>query len=453
MTALRPRRYMEAVSLSDHFTYKKLFKAVFAPILMMIFTSIYSIVDGLFISNFVGKTAFAAINLIMPVIMIFGAIGFMMGTGGSALVSKTLGEGDEKKANEIFSMIVYVTIIIGILVSIVGVVLIEQISRALGATDEMMPYCVLYGRILISANFLYMLQNAFQALFITAEKPNLGFIVIVVAGVTNIVLDALFVVGTGWGLVGAAVATVTGYAIAGIFPIIYFASKRNKSLLRLVKTKFDLRAILKASANGSSELVSNISSSIVSMLFNAQLLKFAGENGVAAYGVIMYAGFIFVAIFCGYSVGVAPIIGYHFGAENKDELRNLLKKSMILISITGVVMLVLTEGLARPLSSIFVSYDKELLDITTRGMRLYGISFLLVGFNIFASSFFTALNDGFISALISFIRTLVLQIVTIIVMPIWLGIDGVWLSVVVAEILAMLVSVICLLTKQKKYGY
>lgn len=442
-----------AVSLSDHFTYKKLFKAVVSPIFMMIFTSIYSIVDGLFISNYVGKTAFAAINLIMPVIMIFGAIGFMMGTGGSALVSKTLGEGDEKKANGIFSMIVYTTIIIGILVSIVGVVFIEQISKVLGATEEMLPYCVLYGRILIAANFLFMLQNAFQALFITAEKPNLGFIVIVIAGVTNIIFDAIFVVGTGWGLVGAAVATVMGYAIAGVFPIVYFANKRNKSLLRLVKTKFDIRAILKASANGSSELVSNISSSIVSMLFNMQLLKFAGENGVAAYGVIMYAGFIFVAIFCGYSVGTAPILGYHFGAENHDELKNLLKKSLILVAITGVIMLVLTEGLARPLSSIFVSYDAELLDITTRGMRLYGLSFLLIGFNIFASSFFTALNDGFISALISFVRTLILQVATILVMPIWLGIDGVWLSVVVAEILALIVSAVCLIAKKKKYGY
>ncbi len=442
-----------AVKLSEHFTYKKLFKAVIAPIFMMIFTSIYSIVDGLFISNFVGKTAFAAINLIMPVIMIFGAIGYMMGTGGSALVSKTLGEGDPEKANKLFSMVVYFTIIVGILVSVVGVVLIEQISKALGATAEMLPHCVTYGRILISANFLFMLQNAFQALFITAERPNLGFVVIVVAGVANIVLDAAFVVGTGWGLVGAAVATVIGYAIAGIFPLIYFESKRNNSLLRLVRTKFDFKALGHACANGSSELVSNISSSIVSMLFNMQLLKFAGENGVAAYGVIMYAAYVFAAIFVGYSVGTAPIISYHYGAENKDELKNLLKKSLILLSIMGAAMLVLTEALSMPLSSIFVGYDVELLDITTKGMRLYGISFLLVGFNIFSSSFFTALNDGFISALISFIRTLVLQIATILVMPIWLGIDGVWLSVVVAEVLAIVVSVACWIGKKKKYGY
>lgn len=442
-----------AVKLSEHFIYKKLFKAVIAPIFMMIFTSIYSIVDGLFISNFVGKTAFAAINLIMPVIMIFGAIGYMMGTGGSALVSKTLGEGDPEKANKLFSMVVYFTIIVGILVSVVGVVLIEQISKALGATAEMLPHCVTYGRILISANFLFMLQNAFQALFITAERPNLGFVVIVVAGVANIVLDAAFVVGTGWGLVGAAVATVIGYAIAGIFPLIYFASNRNNSLLRLVRTKFDFKALGHACANGSSELVSNISSSIVSMLFNMQLLKFAGENGVAAYGVIMYAAYVFAAIFVGYSVGTAPIISYHYGAENKDELKNLLKKSLILLSIMGAAMLVLTEALSRPLSSIFVGYDVELLDITTKGMRLYGISFLLVGFNIFSSSFFTALNDGFISALISFIRTLVLQIATILVMPIWLGIDGVWLSVVVAEVLAIIVSVACWIGKKKKYGY
>lgn len=441
-----------AVSLSEHFTYKKLFKAVLPSIFMMIFTSIYSIVDGLFISNYTGTTAFAAINLIMPVIMILGSIGFMMGAGGSALVSKTLGEGYQEKANKIFSMIIYFTLFVGIIVSAVSFIFISPIAKLLGATPEMLPDCVTYGRILISANFVFMLQNAFQSLFITAEKPMLGFLVTVFAGVANIILDALFVAVLHWGLVGAAVATVIGYAIGGIFPIIYF-SRNNKSLLKLVKTKLQFKPIWEACLNGSSELVTNISSSIISMLFNMQLLKFAGENGVAAYGVIMYAGFIFAAVFIGYSIGVAPIIGYHYGAENHEELKNILKKSLIIIAITGVLMLVLTEVLAKPLSSIFVGYDKELLDLTTNGMRLYGLSFLIIGINIFASSFFTALNNGLISALISFIRTLVLQIITIIIMPILLGINGIWLSVVVAEALAVIVSIICFITQKKKYNY
>ncbi len=442
-----------AVHLSEHFTYKKLFKAVVPSILMMIFTSIYSIVDGLFVSNFAGKTAFASINLVMPVIMILGAVGFMMGAGGSALVSKTLGEGDQEKANKIFSMVIYFTLIIGMILSAVGFIFIEPISRLLGATPDMISDCVLYGRILLATNFIYMIQNLFQSMFIVAEKPMLGFIVTVVAGVTNIILDALFVAVFKWGLVGAAVATVISYVVGGIVPLFYFLNKNNKSTLKLVKTKFDFKAIGQSCLNGSSELLTNVSSSIVSMLFNMKLLEIAGENGVAAYGVVMYVSFIFAAVFIGYSIGTAPIIGYHYGAQNHDELKNILKKSLILIAITGVVMTGLTEALASPLSSIFVGYDGELLDLTVNGMRLYGFMFLVCGMNIFGSSFFTSLNDGFISALISFARTLLFQVVTILVMPIWFGLNGIWLSVVVAEALALVVTILCFVFKRKKYQY
>ncbi len=442
-----------AVSLSEHFTYKKLFKAVLPPIFMMIFTSIYSVVDGLFVSNFAGKTAFASINLIMPVLMILGSIGFMMGTGGSALVAKTLGEGDSEKANKIFSMVVYFTAIVGAVISVAGFALLEPIAILLGATPAMIGDCVLYGRILIAVNFLFMLQNAFQSIFIVAEKPMLGFAVTVAAGLTNIVLDTLFVAVFGWGLVGAAVATGISYAVGGVVPIFYFVKKTNKSLLRLVKAKFDFRAIGFACANGSSELVTNISSSIISMLFNMQLLKVAGEDGVAAYGVIMYAGFIFAAIFIGYSIGTAPIISYHYGAENHSELKNLLRKSLVILSILGVVMTVLTEIFATPLSSMFTSGDDSLLALTANGMRLYGISFLIFGINIFTSSFFTALNNGLISALVSFIRTLVLQVATILVMPLIFGINGVWLSVVVAETLALFISLAFIVTQKKRYRY
>lgn len=441
-----------AVHLSEHFTYKKLFKAVLPSIFMMIFTSIYSIVDGLFISNYAGTTSFAAINLIMPVIMILGSIGFMMGAGGSALVSKTLGEGDQEKANKIFSMVIYFTIIAGIILSVLGFIFICPIAKFLGATPEMLPDCVLYGRILISCNFIFMLQNLFQSMFIVAEKPMLGFIVTVIAGVTNIILDTLFVAVFKWGLVGAATATILSYFVGGIIPVIYF-SRKNNSLLKLVKTKIKFKEIKQSCFNGSSELLTNISSSVISMLFNMQLLKIAGENGVAAYGVIMYAGFIFAAIFIGYSIGTAPIIGYHYGAENHTELKNLLRKSLTLIIITGIVMTAFTQVLATPLSKIFVGYDKELLNLTSNGLRLYGFSFLICGVNIFGSSFFTSLNDGLISALISFVRTLLFQIATILLMPIWFGLNGIWLSVATAEALALIVTIICFITKKKKYQY
>ena len=442
-----------AVHLSEHFTYKKLFKAVLPSIFMMIFTSIYSVVDGLFVSNFVGKTPFAAINLIMPVVMILGSIGFMLGAGGSALVAKTLGEGDEKKANEIFSMVMYFTLIVGLIASVVVALAIRPIAIALGATTEMLSDCVLYGRILISANFIFMMQNTFQSMFIVAERPMLGFIITVAAGITNMALDALFVVVFNWGLAGAAVATVMSYVVGGVLPLFYFLSEKNQSLIRLVKTKFDFKVLSQSCLNGSSELLSNVSASIVSMLFNMQLLNIAGENGVAAYGVIMYLSFVFQAVFIGYSIGVAPITSYNYGAENHAELKNVLKKSIIISVIFGVVMTALTEALSLPLSKIFVGYDAELLSLTATGMKLYGLSFLIFGINIFASSFFTSLNDGLISALISFARTLLFQSICILVMPNLFGTNGIWLSVVVAETLALTVSITCLITKKKKYRY
>ncbi len=442
-----------SVSLSEHFTYKKLFIAVLPSIFMMVFTSIYSIVDGFFISNYVGNDAFASVNLIMPVVMIFSSLGFMMGTGGSALVAKTLGEGDNEKANKLFSMVMYFTFLLGVVVSVIGFVFTKQIAILLGATSELLDYCVIYGKILIGTNFMFMLQNAFQSMFMVAEKPLLGFLFTCFGGVTNIILDALFVAVFKWGLVGAAVATVCGYFVGGVVPIFYFACAKNKSLLHLSKAKIDFRQIRFACFNGSSELVSQISASVVGMLFNMQLLKLAGTNGVSAYGVIMYAGFIFAAIFIGYSVGTAPIVGYHYGAGNHSELKNLLRKSMVILIVCGVIMTALTEVLARPLSSIFTNGDTELLDLTVNGMRLYGISFLIFGINIFASSFFTALNNGLVSALISFIRTLFFQVITILIMPVLFGITGVWLSVVVAEVLSLIVSVVFLITQKKKYKY
>ena len=440
------------IQLSDHFNYKKLIRFVLPSIVMMIFTSIYSVVDGFFVSNYTGKTPFAALNLIYPLLMMLAVIGFMIGTGGSAVVSKALGEGKKDKANEYFSMLVYSAVIGGIIISIVGLLFLKQIAIALGADNEMLEYCVLYGRILLLSLPFFILQNVFQSFFVTAEKPTLGLLVTVGAGVTNIILDFLLVGVLKYGLAGAAFATAASQVIGGIAPIIYF-SRKNSSLLKLTKCRFYGRVLLKTCTNGSSELMTNVSISLVNMLYNYQLMKIAGENGIAAYGVIMYVNFVFIAIFLGYSIGSAPIIGYNYGAENHKELKGLLKKSLTITAVSGVFLTAAALILASPLSKIFVGYDKELLDLTCNGFRLFSLSFLISGFNIFASSFFTALSNGFVSATISFSRTLLFQIAAVLLLPLILGINGIWLAIVAAEALALIVSAVFLITKKKKYKY
>ena len=419
---------------------------------MMVFTSIYGVVDGFFVSNFAGKTPFAAINLIMPFVMVIGGMGFMVGTGGTALVSKVLGEGDRKKANEYFTMMIIVVLILAAVVSALGIAFIRPVAKFLGADEQMMGYCVLYGRIVIGFSAAFMLQNVFQSFLIAAEKPKLGLITILAAGCTNMALDALFVGVFKWGVAGAAVATGISECVGGFIPLIYFICP-NKSLLRVVKTKLDFKAILQACGNGSSELMSNISSSIVGMLYNIQLGRLAGENGIAAYGVLMYVQFVFIAIYIGYSIGVAPIIGYNYGAQNFTELKSMRKKSMIIMGALGVVLSAVAFCFARPLAKIFVSYDAELLDLTVHAFKIYAIHFLLCGFNIFASSFFTALNNGGVSAAISFLRTLVFQTAAVIVMPILFGVNGIWWAVVVAEVCAFIISTVFLIVKRKKYNY
>lgn len=440
------------IQLSDHFTYKKLLRFVFPSIIMMIFTSIYGVIDGLFVSNFAGKTSFAAINLIMPFLMILGGMGFMIGTGGTALVSKALGENNKEKANCYFSIMIYLTVILGIILSILGFIFMRPVSYFLGATKEMIDDCILYGRIVIAFTTAFMLQNVFQSFLIAAEKPKLGLAVTIAAGVTNMLLDVLFIAGFKLGVAGAAIATVISQCVGGILPLIYFI-RPNSSLLKLKKTKLEIKPILLACTNGSSELMSNISSSIVSMMYNFQLMKYIGENGVSAYGVLMYIQFIFIAIFIGYSIGVAPIVGYNFGAKRHNELKNMLKKSIILMSSSGVVLTILAIILATPLAKIFVGYDIELYELTVHAFRLFAFSFLMAGFNIFTSSFFTALNNGAISAIISFLRTLIFQMASVIILPIIFDVDGIWWAITVAEIFACIISIIFLFANRKKYQY
>ena len=440
------------IQLSDHFTYKKLLRFVFPSIIMMVFTSIYGVVDGFFVSNFAGKTSFAAINLIMPFVMVLGGIGFMIGTGGTALVSKILGEGDRKRANQTFSMMILLTLILGVILSVVGVIFLPPVARFLGATEEMMHDCVLYGRIVVGFTVTFMLQNVFQSFLIAAEKPKVGLAVTVAAGVTNMVLDALLIAVFHWGVAGAAIATGISQFVGGVIPLIHFL-RPNSSLLHITGTSLHIRPILNACANGSSELMSNISSSVVSMIYNFQLMKYAGEDGVSAYGVLMYVQFIFIAIYVGYAIGCAPIVGYHYGAENHAELKNMLKKSIWLMGGAGVILTALAAVLAAPLAKLFVGYDEGLFELTRHAFRIFSFAFLLAGFNIFASSFFTALNNGGVSAAISFLRTLVFQTSSVLILPIFLDIDGIWLAVTVAEVFAFIISVIFLVVKRKKYHY
>ena len=440
------------IQLSEHFTYSKLLRFTFPSIIMMIFTSIYSVIDGLFVSNFAGKTALAAINIIYPFIMAVGALGFMMGTGGSALVGRLLGEGEKEKANKTFSLIVYTTAIAGILLSALAFLLVPTVSRLFGASGQLLDYCILYGRICFLSMPCFMLQNVFQCFFITAEKPRLGLDVVLSAGITNMVLDFLFVAVFGLGLKGAAIATVCGEIIGGLVPILYFAG-RNRSLLRLGRTSFDAGSILKTCTNGSSELMTELSSSVVTVLYNTQLMRIAGENGVAAYSTIMYVNFIFVAIFLGYSLGSAPIISFHYGAGNHDELKNMRKKSLRLIAVWGIGMTIISHIFALPFARFFVGYDSELLAMTIHGFRIYAFVYLLNGFNIFGSSFFTALNNGMVSATISFLRTLVFEVICILLLPVFFGIDGIWSAVLVAEALALCVTSFFLITKRSRYHY
>lgn len=443
---------MQAIQLSDHFTRKRLLRFSLPSIVMMVFTSIYGVVDGYFVSNYTGKTPFAAVNLIMPFLMILGGVGFMFGTGGGALIAKTMGEGKAEKADKLFSMTVFASILCGLVLTAVGLLFLRPFARLMGAEGELLENSLLYGTINLIALPFYILQYEFQCLFATAEKPKLGLYVTVASGVANMVLDWLLVAVLPFRLAGAAAATAASQFIGGVFPLIYFARK-NSSRLHLTRCRLELRPLGRICANGSSELMSNISMSLVSMLYNVQLMQYAGEDGIAAYGVLMYVSMIFQAIFIGYSVGTAPIVSYHYGAQNREELKSLLRKAIFIVAIAALCMFAAGELLAAPLSRLFVAYDEELLQMTTHAFAIFSFSFLFSGFAINGSSFFTALNDGLTSALISFLRTLVFQVAAVLLFPLLWGLDGIWFSIVAAEIMAVLATIFFLLKKQKKYGY
>lgn len=443
----------DVIQLSDHFTLGRLFRFCLPSVVMMVFTSIYGVVDGYFVSNFVGKTPFAAVNLIMPFLMILGGVGFMIGTGGSALVAKHLGEQNNDQARRVFSMMLIVTLILGVSTSALGFIFAENVAQLLGADSELLPYCVTYARTCLIFNTMFMLQNVFQSFLVTAERPKMGLAVVIAAGCTNMLLDFLFIAVFEFDVVGAALATGLSQTVGGLLPLIFFLRRNNGSKLHMVRTRLEFRPILQACANGASELMTSISSSIVSMLYNFQLLRLAGQDGVSAYGVLMYVQFIFAAVYIGYAIGTAPITGYNYGAQNHAELKNIRRKSIKVTLTAGVIMVIIAELLAPVLAGIFVGYDKELFDMTVHAFRLFSFTFLLSGFNIWCSSFFTALNNGAVSAAVSFLRTLVFQLAAVLILPIFLKLDGVWISVAFAEVCAFVISLLFLIAKKKKYDY
>lgn len=441
-----------AIQLSDHFSIKRMLRFTMPTIGMMIFSSIYSVIDGFFISNFAGKTEFAAINIIFPVLMIISSSGFMLGSGGTVLVAKTLGEGDREKANRIFSLLIYFSLVVGVILSAISIIFLPTIARMIGTSEHLLPYALLYGRIFLIAMPFFLLQCEFQSYCITAEKPRLGFLITFIAGMTNIILDAVLVGYLKLGLKGAAAATAASMAVGGLVPFIYFARK-NSSLLQLCRTKFKSKYILRSCFNGSSELMSNISSSVIGMLYNFQLMRYIGEDGVAAYGVMMYMNFIFVAIFIGFSMGMSPVVGFNYGAANSSELKSILQKSILVLTVTSIAMTLLAIALAPAIANIFTGYDEKLYSLTLQAFRICSLSFLLVGFNIFGSAFFTGLNNGLVSAAISFLKTLLFQIAAVIILPMIFGVNGIWFSVVASEVAAVIVTEIFFIANRNKYHY
>ena len=440
------------IKLSDHFTYRKLLRFTLPSIIMMVISSVYSVVDGLFVSNLIGDLALSSVNIVFPVAMIVGSFGFMLGTGGSAIVARTMGEGDQEQANQYFSMIILAVVLLGVVLSTFCVIYTEPIARFAGASDALIEDCIVYGRILLAGSVPFMLQTSFQSFFVVAEKPQMGLALSIAAGVTNMVLDYVLIAVCGLGIAGAAIATVLGYCVGGVLPLLYFLHPKRKGM-RLTRTRFYGKQLLHACANGSSELLSNISSSVVGILYNLQLMRLIGEAGVAAYSVMMYVDFVFIAAFLGFSIGSAPIVSYHYGAANQTELKNVFRKSMVVILCTSLAMVVLSELLSRPLSSAFVGYNAELLDMTVHGFRLFALCYLFAGINIYASSFFTALCNGALSALISFLRSLLLRGGMVLLMPLLFDLDGIWAAVTVAEGLAAIVSVGLLYAMRKRYQY
>lgn len=441
------------IKLSDRFTYPKLLRFTIPTMLMILCTSSYGIVDGVFISNFAGVTDFSAVNLMFPFIYGAATLGYMFGSGGNAVIAKLLGEKDDCGANRAFSMIVLSGLFLGVITAAVMYVLTPSFARSVGAAGALYESAVKYAKICFLFTPPFILQTMFLSFFIAAGKPKLSLYVNIVSGVINIFFDWLFIAEFNLGVEGAASATGLGQLSGAVIPLIYFIRK-NSSLLKLTaKFKFNGKILGLTCANGSSEMVTNLSMSIVNTLYNAALIETAGEPGPAAYGVVLYLNFLFAAIFLGYSQGSAPIVSYDYGARNVSELQNITKKSLTLMLSLGVFCTAFAYFVSPPFARVFCAGNPELYELAVHGSQIFAFSYLLSGFNIWASAFFTALSNGLISALLSFLRLFVFQIGCILILPRIFGLSGIWASIAVAEVLAAVPAAVCLFACRNKYGY
>ena len=442
----------DSADFDRHFTVPALLRFTLPTIGMMIFMSAYVMVDGFFVSNFAGETAFAAVNFTYPIISILGTLGFMFGTGGSAIVAKTRGEGDPDRANREFSLLVYAAAAAGLIFAVIGTIALKPLLMLMGAEGNLLTQCLRYGRLLAICIPTTILQYLFQELMITAGKPGLAFRVTVASGITNIVLDALLIVGLHMEVLGAAIGTVAGEVVGSVIPLIYFA-RPNDSALRLGPTRLDWRMLGRTCVNGSSEMVSNIAASLVGIAYNVQLLAYLGEAGVSAYGILEYVAFFTVAILIGFVSGAAPLMSFQYGAQNRVEMQSLFRKCVGIVVVCGLILFALVRVLVDPLAGVFVGYDPDLHALTIHAMLIYSWALLFSGFNMYGSSLFTSLSNGLISAVISFVRTLVFEIGAVLLLPRLFGPDGIWYSGVVAGVAAFILTVAFVLGYAKRYGY
>lgn len=445
---------MERIKLSDHFTYIRLLRFTMPTILMLLSASLYGVVDGLFIANCAGKTAFAAVNLIWPFPMLLGAIGYMFGAGGCALVSKTMGEGYYERARSYFTMLTITAVACGFLFASIGIFFIDDIANMLGAKSGMIHVnCVVYGRYIMAAMPLFILQCMFQPYMIAAEKPKWGLAIIFVAGCVNVLLDYYFLYNKNMGVAGAGLATMISQAVGAVLPMFLFVGKKHSKLYFVSKIKIEPLVLAKTCANGASEFIVNASMPFVNLLYVYALWKVAGEDGVGAYGVIMYVNIVFFSFYNGLAMGSSPIISFHYGAHQMYEVRNVKRIVFCLLSISGLLLFVVAELTSPMIAGLFSKGDEVFGDIIERSFSLYALSFLFAPYNIYASAFFTALNNGKVSAAISFSRILFFQVGALLTLPIWFGIDGFWMALPIAEVLCLGLSIFLYLKFKPLYNY
>lgn len=424
-------------SINQDITPAGLLKFAAPSIVMMVFMSLYTIVDGIFVSRFLGSNALSSLNIVYPVISVAIALSTMLGTGGSAIISKYLGEGKNERAREALTQFVVLTLLLSFVLLILSEMFLTPISRLLGASDVLLADCRLY----LGASMLFapacMLQAVFQSFLVTAGRPGLGLLLMTGAGICNMILDYVLIVPCQMGIAGAALATGIGQCIPAVCGLCFFLFTRQD--LRFCRFTFSAKEILDACYNGSSEMVSQLSNAVITFLFNIVMMSLAGEHGVAAITILLYGQFLFNAVYLGFSIGISPVIGFQYGAGDRTKLRKIYRISFLSVAISSVVIVAAAICFSPTIVAIFTK-DQRTFELASVGFRLFAVNFLFSGINITSSGFFTALSNGKVSALISFSRTLVFIVISLLILPRILGITGAWIAIPVAEFLTLLIS-------------